>query len=724
MSTKMSIEEMEEEMASLEEKLGAEDSYASDGDDAEFEVTEDELPQLDASYDTVVVVIGIPVIPSSKVAKLNKLLLKIFKQFGKTLTDKNMFMPFQKDKDKSLGSVYIEYDTVAEAKKCVANAQNYRLDKKHTFKIYMYNDMQKLLTVPDNYTGLPETKYQERDDLYEWLVDENSRDQFAIRQGKNTEIFWIFGPTAQPPEVAYDGSRERAQNKTWCERQVTWSPNGTYFVTFHPQGIVLWGGDTFEKVNRFVHFDVMEIQFSPNEQYIMTWNGNENKNDKSICLWDRRNGKLLKEFKYDIAVQGPWPCFSWSHDDKYFARKGRDLIMVYESETCSLLRDAEGTKRSLKAPGVKDFKWSPCGYDTKKGGTMATGGEPVLAYWSPENEADSTPASVKLHLLPSRKVLRYISRSMVDHIQLIWHPLGEYLCVQVKRHKKSKKTYYTNFEIFRMKDVHKEVAVEHFKQDEDVVQFQWEPVGTRFAYIYGNSAQRGNIDMYTMGEVGKKGQSPKMEKIYTMENRQANRLFWSPMGNFLVIAGLDNINGQLEFWDADNESTMCTQEHFMCNLIAWDPSGRVCCTAVCQPMFGTMSMRYQLENGFKLWTFQGAPMYDTQRQNFYSFEWRPRPRMLLSSERQLYVKRNLKKKIEAYAEADRQRAKAKADEKFKKQKALIDAFTAGMERRHARYLEFEKQRRAAGIETKDEDDYETVVTYNEVVLSREETVYE
>ena len=47
-----------------------------------------------------------------------------------------------------------------------------------------------------------------------------------------------------------------------------------------------------------------------------------------------------------------------------------------------------------------------------------------------------------------------------------------------------------------------------------------------------------------------------------------------------------------------------------------------------------------------------------------------------------------------------------------------------MERRHARYLEFEKQRRAAGIETKDEDDYETVVTYNEVVLSREETVYE
>ena len=222
-----------------------------------------------------------------------------------------------------------------------------------------------------------------------------------------------------------------------------------------------------------------------------------------------------------------------------------------------------------------------------------------------------------------------------------------------------------------MKNVHKEVAVEHFKQDANVVQFQWEPVGTRFAYIYGDSAQRGNIDMYTMGEVGKKGQPAKMEKLYTVENRQANRLFWSPMGNFLVIAGLDNINGQLEFWDADNESTMSTQEHFMCNLITWDPSGRVCCTAVCQPMFGTMSMRYQLENGFKLWTFQGAPMYDTQKQNFYSFEWRPRPRMLLSSERQLHVKRNLKKKIEAYAEQDRKRAKAKAEENTINKKRLL-----------------------------------------------------
>ena len=41
-------------------------TIASDGDGTEFQVTEDDLPQLDTSYDSVVVVIGIPVIPKSK----------------------------------------------------------------------------------------------------------------------------------------------------------------------------------------------------------------------------------------------------------------------------------------------------------------------------------------------------------------------------------------------------------------------------------------------------------------------------------------------------------------------------------------------------------------------------------------------------------------------------------------------------------------------------------
>ena len=191
---------------------------------------------------------------------------------------------------------------------------------------------------------MPESKYQERDDLYEWLVDENSRDQFAIRQGKALRYFGFKGQQHNLLKSHTTGlesglkTRRGVSGKSLGLQMAHTSLLFTLKVLFS-------GGDSFEKVNRFVHTEVMEVQFSPNEQYLMTWNGNKNKSEKSICLWDRRNGKKLKEFKYDIEVHGVWPCFSWSHDDKYFARKGQDLIMIYESETCSLLRDEGGTKR-------------------------------------------------------------------------------------------------------------------------------------------------------------------------------------------------------------------------------------------------------------------------------------------------------------------------------------------------------------------------------------------
>ena len=216
------------------------------------------------------------------------------------------------------------------------------------------------------------------------------------------------------------------------------------------------------------------------------------------------------------------------------------------------------------------------------------------------------------------------------------------LQVQVTRHSKTKKTHYTNFEIFRMKEAHQAVAIEHLEQKQQVVDFTFEPNSYRFAYIYGDSAARGNVDFYTMGS-GRNGDR-KMQKLYTLENKQANHLYFSPMGNYLVLAGLGNINGQLEFWDVDSQMSMMTQEHFMCNQISWDPSGRVVCTAVTRPMYGSeSSMRYSLENGYKLWTFQGAPMYEIQKPEFYQMLWRPRPALLLSPEKQEDIKRNLKK---------------------------------------------------------------------------------
>lgn len=60
-------------------------------------------------------------------------------------------------------------------------------------------------------------------------------------------------------------------------------------------------------------------------------------------------------------------------------------------------------------------------------------------------------------------------------------------------------------------------------------------------------------------------------------------------------------NGQ--FYDVENQATLKQTEHFRCNYIEWDPSGRYACTAVSQPVTGS-HWKAQMDNGFQLFSFQ------------------------------------------------------------------------------------------------------------------------
>jgi translation initiation factor 3 subunit B len=65
-----------------------------------------------------------------------------------------------------------------------------------------------------------------------------------------------------------------------------------------------------------------------------------------------------------------------------------------------------------------------------------------------------------------------------------------------------------------------------------------------------------------------------VSKLTTLKAKQANALYWSPAGRFIVLAGLKGFNGQLEFYSVDELETMATGEHFMATDIMWDPTGR------------------------------------------------------------------------------------------------------------------------------------------------------
>ena len=195
----------------------------------------------------------------------------------------------------------------------------------------------------------------------------------------------------------------------------------------------------------------------------------------------------------------------------------------------------------------------------------------ISAYWVAEDK--DVPARVVLLEVPSRNEIRVKNLFNVANCKMHWQKSGDYLCVKVDRYSKLRKEkeenkyagLYCNFEVFHMRE--KQIPVDSVEIKENVHAFAWEPIGSKFVIIHGEM-QSLNVSFYEV----KTGQTPTLKKKY--ERKTANMLFWSPQGQFIVLAGLRNMNGVLETIDTSDFTTMNSGEHFMCTDVEWDATGR------------------------------------------------------------------------------------------------------------------------------------------------------
>lgn len=669
----------EQRLTALKKEAEKYADYLSDEEDEDIVATQKhDEEDFCNDFSSCIVVGGLPVVDNSKHAKLLAVVKKIFSQVGAVA---DIDMPFDKS-GSTTGFAFVEFENETHAQDAVRTIHNFALDKRHTLQVNKYSDLHKYAATPDAFVAPKIDKFVEPKNYKTWLMDTARRDMFAMRHGTETEIYW-----SDKGEITleYDGAREKVGGKQWCSQYVLWSPQGTYLATFHQPGIALWAGDKYEKVARIPHAGVKIAVFSPNEKYLLTVSEKDPEN--AIIIWDIKTSSMLRSFPAgkptgakDEVVQGLMTPFKWSADDKYIARRGKDVISVYELPSMKLL-----DKKSVKADNIHDFFWSPT--------------DSILAYWA--SEGNNVPARVSLVELPSRREVRQKNLFNVSDCKLQWHPNGTFLSVKVTRHSKSKKTLFTNFELFRVHDTL--VPVEMLEMKETVVAFAWEPKGSRFAIVHGESTQRVSVAFYDMNTGAKKNE---LALLYTLTDKPCTSVYWSPHGNNIVLAGLGDLNGVLEFWDTDEKQSITVQEHFKCTHVEWDPSGRVVASAVCQPIDNSY-YKYQMDNGFTLWSFQGKKLLEERKDAFYQFLWRPRPHSLLTDDEYAEVVRNLKKYEKRFNEMDRMKErervaaeKAEKQRKFTEFNELIAARQAAVRARRQEYMAL-----LDGYDSEDEDEY-------------------
>lgn len=625
------IEDDEEEEPNFSDPEGYVD------DVSEEELVADVLKERPTEYDgfdSVIVVDNVPKVGPERLEKLQNVVRKIFQNFGKIRTEH-----YPMNDGKTSGYVFLEYASSENALEAVKTANNYKLDKQHTFIVNQFSDFQKYENIPDEWEPPQPKPYKDMGNLRSWLLNNESFDQFSVIYdgGEKTAIF--LNSHTQPTLI-----EERSR---WTETYVRWSPQGTYLATFHQKGIALWGGSKFEQIMKFSHPGVQLIDFSPCERYLVSFSPllDSKEDPQAIIIWDIRTGQKKRGFHCES--QSTWPIFKWNKTGEYFARLGMDALSVYETPSFGLL-----DKKSLKLPGIKDFTWSPT--------------DNIIAYWMPEQQ--NVPARVVLISIPKRTELCKKNLFNVADCKMHWQKQGDYLCVKVDRYSKAKKVeekdqykysgIYYNFEIFRIRE--KQIPVDKFEVKENIIAFAWEPSGSKFAYIHGENP-RISVTFCNIRQGGK------VETLKTFDKRQANHLFWSPSGQFIVLAGLRSMNGILEFIDTNDMTVMAQTEHFMATDVEWDPTGRYVVS-------GLSWWGHKVDNAYWLWSFQGRLLQKQSLDRFCQLLWRPRPASLLTKEQIREIKKNMKKYAVQFEIKDKMSQTKASKELIDKRQKMLEEF--------------------------------------------------
>ncbi|XP_064814679.1 eukaryotic translation initiation factor 3 subunit B-like [Oncorhynchus masou masou] len=620
----------------------------SDPEDFEDDVDDEELlgdllrekPQEADGIDSVVVVDNVPQVGPERLEKLKNVIHKIFSKFGKIT---NEFYPtVDGPEGLTKGYIFLEYGAPTQALEAVKNADGYKLDKQHTFRVNVFTDFDKYMSISDEWETPEKQPFKDFGNMRHWMEDPDCRDQYSViyESGERTAI---FNNDAKDPIV----SEERAR---WTETYVRWSPKGTYLATFHQRGIALWGGEKFKQIQRFSHQGVSLIDFSPCERYVVTFSPlmDTKEDPQAIIIWDILTGQKKRGFHCESSAH--WPIFKWSHDGKFFARMTQDTLSIYETPSMGLL-----DKKSLKISGIKDFSWSP--------------GDNIIAFWVPEDK--DIPARVTLMQLPSRQEIRVRNLFNVVDCKLHWQRQGDYLCVKVDRTPKGTQGVVTNFEIFRMREKQVPVDVVEMKGDpesktaESIIAFRlsWEPNVSKFAVLHGESPRINASFYHSVMSVN----NGKIELIKMFDKQQANSIFWSPQGQFMVLAGLRSMNGALAFVDTSDCTMMNMVEHYMASDVEWDPTGRYLVTSVSW-------WSHKVDNAYWLWTFQGRLLQKNNKDRFCQLLWRPRPATLLTQDSIKVIKKDLKKYSKIFEQKDRLSQSKASRELVDKRRSMMEDY--------------------------------------------------
>jgi translation initiation factor 3 subunit B len=164
--------------------------------------------------------------------------------------------------------MFIEYSDPNSATEAVRSLDGYKFDKNHTLLVNLFTDFDKYENISDEWKKPEPQQYKDAGNLWNYLLEPDAFDQYLIVKLGVTKVnsglmasndvqVWL-NSAPEPTEVLI--------RQGGTDTVAKWSPLGTYMASFHSKGVAVWGGEKFDKINRFAHINAEFIDFSPNER--------------------------------------------------------------------------------------------------------------------------------------------------------------------------------------------------------------------------------------------------------------------------------------------------------------------------------------------------------------------------------------------------------------------------------------------------------------------------
>lgn len=375
-------------------------------------------------------------------------------------------------------------------------------------------------------------------------------------------------------------------------RTAAYSPDGKYFAYSTPGTVTIVNPDDGSVVSTIrTQVDVVEIGFSPQGTYVLTWERPRKDKEGSgnwipnLGIWLTKDGSLVASYVQNSS--SPW-AVQFSHDEKYCARlvtKGR----------IEFTQGAPGSKAGgavLELEGATEFSMSP-------------GQNYSVAVFVPESKG--RPAIVRVYQIPSfGQPVSQKTFFKADKVQMKWNKLGTALLVLASTDVDSSgKSYYGETNLYLLGIAGSYDSRISLDKEGTIHEVAWSPSSREFAVVYGYMPAKTTIF------------DARGNAVHSFSEAARNTVMFSPHGRFVLLAGFGNLQGAVDIYDRQRQFQKVTSfEAPNTSVCQWSPDGRYILTA-------TTSPRLRVDNGVRLWHYTGKLVYVEDHEELFAAQWRP-----------------------------------------------------------------------------------------------------